>query len=252
MDTLPLVEICGDDDYFPVKYNVFAGKIDTIFVSFDDKAQRARFMDFIEYNPSIDHIKIPLPADILPDNYSVTLYFKGRCSDTTFTVNFTVLYPSSIMEQRWNDVIILKNPAYNGGYDFSYIEWLVNGLPVSAQFNKGSYIYTENSTLQFGSEYRARLIRIGETQQFCSCPLVPIQHFGASEYPRIVSGCCGKIKIYSDEPIVELMLMNILGQTVKSGHYANTEIEINANTGIYIIRLIDSKGQIYIQKVIVQ
>jgi hypothetical protein len=253
MDTLPLMDdICGNLPNFTVKYSVFAGKIDTIFVSFDEKAQEAGFTDIVDYNPSIDHIKIDLPIDIRPDNYSVTLHFYGRCGDTTFTVHFTVLYPSSIMEQRWNDVIILKNPAYNGGYDFSYIEWFVDGMPVNPLFDKGSYIYTENSALQFGSKYRVRLTRLFETQQFCSCPLIPIQHYGASEFPRIVSGCCGKIKVYSDEPIVELWLINMLGQTVKTGHYANTEIEINANAGIYILRLATDKGQIYNQKVIVQ
>ncbi|GHT35151.1 hypothetical protein FACS189434_12510 [Bacteroidia bacterium] len=254
MDTLPLVgDICGDAADFPVRYNVFAGRIDSIFVSFDEKAHNAGFEDFVEHNPSIDNIKIPLPTDIRPDNYSVTLYFDGRCNDTIFTVNFTVLYPSSVMEQRWNDVIILKNPAYNGGYDFYDNKWLVNGFPIEEKFDNGSYIYTENATLQFGSEYRALLTRADEYQRFCSCPLIPIQHFDVYEFPRIVSEM-RRVKVYSNEPIVELSLINILGQTVINNHYANSgnTIEIGADAGIYVIRLATDKGQIYTQKITVQ
>jgi len=251
MDTLPLAEICGDAAYFPIKYNVFAGKIDSIFVYFNEKAHDAGFEDFVVYNPDSSSIKIPLPTAIRPDNYSVTLYFDGRCSDTTFTVNFTVLYPSSVMEQRWNDVIILKNPAYNGGYDFYDNKWLVNWLPINPQFDKGSYIYTENTTLQFGSEYRALLTRMGEYQRICSCPLIPTQHTIVYEFPHIAVRN-GVIGVHSKEPIGELSLINILGQTIIKKHYNNTEIEISANAGIYIIRLVNAKGQIYTQKIIVQ
>jgi len=247
-------EICGDSLNFPVGYNVSAGRIDTVFVSFDEKAHLAGFRDFVERNPNNNSIKIPLPDKIRPDNYSVTLYFDGRCSDTTFTVNFTVLYPSSVMEQRWNDVLVLKNPAYNGGYNFWPYEWLVDGrlLPFNHQFNKGNYIYTENTTLmQFGSEYRIILTREDDLKTFCSCPLIPIQHSDPYEFPRIKSGK-GKINVYSDDPIVELSLFNILGQTVRNGRYANNEIEINADAGFYIIRLATAKGQIYTQKIVVQ
>ncbi|MDR2970379.1 MAG: T9SS type A sorting domain-containing protein [Bacteroidales bacterium] len=250
MDTPTLVrEICGDDGYFPVNYNVETGKIDSIFVYFDEKAKKVRCENFVKHNPNHDSILIPLPKDIRPDNYSVTLYFDGRCGDTTFTVNFTVLYPSSVMEQRWNDVIILKNPAYNGGYNFSYNEWFVDGLPVNPQFDKGNYIYAENTTLQFGSEYRVLLTRTGEYQSFCSCPLLPIKHNNIG-FP-LIQFASGKIKIYSNEPIVELNLMNILGQTIRNGHYNNTEIEINVNSGMYILRLTTDKGQVYTNKIIV-
>ena len=251
MDTPFVGEICGDAGYFPITYNVLAGRIDSIFVAFDEKAHNAGFENFIEHNPTPNSIKIPLPTDIRPDNYSVTLYFDGRCYDTTFTFDFTVLYPSSVMQQRWNDVIILKNSAYNGGYDFYDNKWLVNGLPIDERFDKGTYIYTENTTLRFGSEYRVLLTREGEYQSFCSCPLIPVQHFDVYEFPRIVSAM-GKIKVYSNEPIAELSLINLFGQTVGNGRYAGTEIEINADAGIHIIRLITDKGQIYTQKIIVQ
>ena len=251
MGTPSVGEICGDDAYFPIKYNVATGKIDSIFVTFNEKALIAGFKNFVERNPSKDSIKIPLPKAIRPDNYSVTLYFDGRCSDTTFTVNFTVFYPSSVMEQRWNDVIVLKNAAYNGGYYFSDIQWLANGLPINPLFDKRTYIYTENITLQFGSEYRALLTRAGEYQNFCSCPLIPIQREDIYNFPRVESKM-GKIKIYSNEPIVDLSLITILGQTLIRKQYANTEIEIDADAGMYILRLVTDKGQIHTQKIIVQ
>jgi len=259
-------EICGDDAYFPIEYNVITGKIEKIEVNFDDKAKEAGFVNFVEYYPETNigtnNINIPLPDTVRPDNYSVTLYFEGRCYDTTFTVDFTVLYPSSVMEQRWNDVIILKNPAYNGGYDFSYIEWFVNDNTPIAQkyiYNKDAYIYTEGSTLlqSLGDRYRVCLIRKGEYHQICSCPLELKQHQDRRDYPciddsRIVSGM-GRLKVYSCEPIVEMYLWNIYGQIIQQKHYADAGsiIEVSVNPGIYIIRIINKKNQIYTQKIIV-
>ena len=58
--------------------------------------------------------------------------------------------------------------------------------------------------------------------------------------------------VSSNEPIVKLSVINMFGQTVKQVHYAHTEIEINAEAGVYIIQLATDKGQIFTQKIIVQ
>jgi len=259
MKTLPFEdEICADYDDFPIKYNVLAGKIDTVFITFDKKAQDAGFKDFVKDNSNIDNIKISLPQDIhpdsyvTPDNYSVKLYFKGRCSDTTVIVNFTVLYPSWVMEQRWNDVIVLKNAAYNGGYDFSYYQWLGKDYrPIDKEYIQGNYIYTYPKLLwEVSTEYRVLLKRTGQSQSFCSCPLIFNQKSPIYDYPIFLTSG-GKITVKSKEPIVEWHLFNILGQTLRSGRYANTEIEINVNPGIYIIRLTTNKGETFTNKIIV-
>jgi len=269
MSLSPLDEICGDTTNFPIKYNVDTGKIDSIFVYFGARERERGFEDFVVRNPAPNNksIEIPLPQDVIPDNYSVTLYFEGRCGDATFTVNFTVLYPSSVMEQRWNDVIVLKNPAYNGKYDFSYIEWFVmvagNWESIGKNYDKGTYIYTENTTLmKVGEAYRVCLIKKGEYHKICSCPLFPIQDIAYFVYPRVdsdvsvaVVSCCDKsIKVYSKEPIVEMDLWNVAGQMIQQKRYAevNNMIKIDAEEGFYVIRLTNNKGQIHIQKVIVQ
>jgi len=125
-------------------------------------------------------------------------------------------------------------------------------------YNKGAYIYTDGNTLQsLGDRYSVCLIRKGEYQPFCSCPLKLEQHQDRLDYPCIdntrIESDKGRFKVYSCESIVEMNLWNIYGQIIQQKHYtdAGSTIEVSVNPGIYIIRIINKKNQIYTQKIIV-
>jgi hypothetical protein len=224
------------------------------FEKFGEQAHNAGFRDFTKYNSNNDSIALPLPKNVRPDTYTATLNFDGRCSEKTFTVDFSVLYPASVMEQRWNDVIVLKNPAFNGGYEFYNHWWFVNDQPLREQYNRGNYIYMEHSTLQFGAEYRVRLMRMNEHERIFSCPLIVKEKPHDDEYvfpfPRIqVTELKNAVRISCEEPIVEVQLITMHGQVRTSRQYAHREIDFNVDAGFYILRLTTEKGHSYSQKI---
>jgi hypothetical protein len=50
----------------------------------------------------------------------------------TLVVNKPILY-HPIVEQRWDDVLVVNNnPANNGGYSFTSYKWFRNGIQISA------------------------------------------------------------------------------------------------------------------------
>ena len=45
-------------------------------------------------------------------------------------VMIDVYYPDSVIAQRWNDVLAVRNDAYNGGYEFIAYQWYKNNEPI--------------------------------------------------------------------------------------------------------------------------
>ena len=81
-------------------------------------------------------------------------------------ISLTFLYPSSVLEQRWDDVICVLAGGYNGGYDFTAFQWYKNGLPLDGEI--GYYL---SQPLEDGAEYSALLTEVDGTQ-LMTCPLV--------------------------------------------------------------------------------
>ena len=81
-------------------------------------------------------------------------------------VSIRVYYPSSVMEQRWDDVICVLTHDYNGGYDFVAFQWYKNGEPLT---DENSYYL--HQVLEAGAEYSVLLTDSAGMQQM-SCPLV--------------------------------------------------------------------------------
>jgi hypothetical protein len=171
IEVQPAPEICGDAADFTVQYSAF--DIRSVAVSFDDKMQAAGFVDINKQYTNNQSITIPLPQNIRPDNYSCKIIFESNNGlIKTVPVYFTVLYPSSVIAQKWNDVLVIYNEKYNGGYIFSAFEWWKNGVQISGE--SGSYIYVQ-PTLDFAAEYRARLTRADDGVTLFTCPFAPVK-----------------------------------------------------------------------------
>ena len=134
-------------------------------------------------------LAFPLPPHhtdgtyLRPDNYPFSIVVNGMCGQQlTFADTLHVLYPAGLILQRWNDVLMLQNEHYNGGYTFSRIRWFHDGNEITDSHpdvrigQAGSYIYVtgdDSRTLAFGTPYWAELTRTDDGRTFCTCPLVP-------------------------------------------------------------------------------
>jgi hypothetical protein len=140
-------------------------------------------------------IEIPFPKKAYPDYYTATITLTNTYNncEITYSLILVIFYPSSIMTQKFNDIIAVQNRYYNGGYDIEGYQWYHNNEIMVGE--QGSYIYTKNGTLKIGDEYYVNITRIDGSTMF-SCPLVvgePKQT--VSTYPTVVTEG-GSITIY--------------------------------------------------------
>ncbi|MDR3328222.1 MAG: hypothetical protein LBT04_08975 [Prevotellaceae bacterium] len=255
----PPGEICADDDLILLSYSISDGNLTCYSVTFNSTAIQAGFVNIPCQNPaSSTHIEVlippfPSPQYVRPDNYSMTIEFElldGTIESRTF--DFTVLYPSWIMEQEWNDVVALQNNRYNGGYRFSFYEWYLDDRQLTGENN--SFIYIKNGgTLEMGHEYRALLTREGENSKIFTCPLIPQWHTDVTLYPTIV-GAATRFSIVSKNA-VKVTFYTVTG--IKLSEYQLIDGKENSiyapyATGVYIIVFENKNGMTEAGKIVVK
>ena len=106
-----------------------------------------------------------------PDIYDAVISFdNGVCSPVAVEFKFEILYPSWIIHQKWNDVLMVLNKSYNGGYDFTAFQWYKDGVKIDGA--KQAYLYLPER-LDTASEYYVELTRSDDGKAIRSCALVP-------------------------------------------------------------------------------
>ena len=121
------------------------------------------------------HYEIPISIDpnLYPNVYSGQLLLVDSMPEFSITFPFTVTvrYASSVIAQRWNDVLAIKNTDHNGGFVFDSVQWYVNGLPIEGATDFNYYV-GEGHELQFGAPYAALLTRNDGVKLF-TCDIYP-------------------------------------------------------------------------------
>jgi len=246
---LPLAEICGDNESFDINFDV-SDKIKNISVIFDEKSKQAGFVNIISQNTLMQSITVVLPRNIRPDNYSAKLILDGNELQKELAFNFTVLYPSSIIEQKWNDVLALLNDRYNGGYVFSDYQWYKNGEPIAGAV--GSYFYNNGIDFDFTSEYRAKITRIDDGVSLFTCGVVPVYR-ELTKLVLKVDYANGQIIVNAPQNL-KVTIWNILG--IKISEY---QIEAGQNhipppksSGNYILSFETADGFLQSERIYVK
>lgn len=118
-------------------------------------------------------LPIVLDPNLTPNIYQGSILFEDAKPEFNVTVPFTLslYYSSDVITQRWNDVLAIRNSDYNGGYDFSAVQWFVSGQPIegATTFN---YYAGDNQQLRFGEPYTALLTR-NDGVQLLTCEFIP-------------------------------------------------------------------------------
>lgn len=128
-------------------------------------------------------VPFDLPSNIEPNVYSITLVFKDSISgDIVKDVKLAVLYPSSVIAQRWGDVLAIKNEEL-AGYEFISYQWYKNGqlLP-----NDTLGYHYEEAGLDLTAQYQALLTRATDSVAMLTCPVVPQAFDKTNDMPSLV------------------------------------------------------------------
>ena len=244
-------DICGDDFSFNIDFEELFGIVDYYSLAFDAKALAAGFSD-VTLAPFTNPMIVSLPQNVRPDHYSVNIKLKNTAKyKQEFTIEFTVKYPSSVMAQKWNDVIALYNSTYNGGYDFSAIQWYKNGNMLYGENH--SYLYLENSQFSAGDEYSALLTRSDDGESVFTCPLtVVVRALSTQVYPTMLSA--GETINIISPKTAKVSIYNSLGilsgeQTINAG---NMEITAPNRAGVYFLIVSDVDRVLHKQTIVVK
>ena len=237
-------EICADEPFFVLPYNLYNEHKDFYNITFNALALQQGFQNVDSGKiTNENYLEIALPPGknghdyVLPHHqYSASIFVNnGRCNSLTFDFPIQISYPSRIIEQKWNDVITLLNDRYNGGYHFSHYEWYKNGEKLEGE--NGSYLYIL-PTLDFDAEYRALVTRNEDKEAVFTCPLKPVYRPGMKVYPQLAS---------IDEPIFietqqpgTVFVWNVLGQKIVQESVSENHInKIYLNkTGFFLLEIV--------------
>lgn len=167
--------------------------------------------------PIVDNeFRLPLKGIAAAIYRSTMMFYNSYCGVTEIKVEFTVRYPASIITQRWNDVLAIKNSDNNGGYVFDGVtyQWYADGEPVNGQTR--SVLYAPDSPLNAEALYTV-LITDAAGNAVMSCPF----------QPQTVS--------LADDDISVTFNLSAPGE----------QVPVNAPAADVNVRIFDSVGRVY-------
>lgn len=241
VDTLSYV--CADDEKLFLTFDIAEGVFDSLLITFSTPELR----DTTIYDSSVGSVAIPYADTITPGRYTAQLVFYQFCCGTYSEVrNIELRYRSSIVAQKWNDVLTLLAPEYNGGYRFDSIQWYKNGVALSGETH--SYLYQDLDTT---ADYHVELTR-PDGVVMSTCPIRPVYHEQQTLYPTIVKAS-QVMPVYMEQQAT-VWYFTVSGQlyatfTLPQGY---TSLTAPAQTGVYILKSVNNQGDTQAQVMIVE
>lgn len=246
-----LPTLCADDEQLIIDYSVLKSSYDSLAVRFFSSKPQKAFYNQMIYDTAQTTIVYPYGETILPNHYRVQLEFyqHASCGNQIFDLEFDVQYSSSIIEQKWNDVLALLNSKYNGGYTFTAYQWYKNGRPIDGATK--SYLYQD---LDINSQYSVEVTR-NDGVVMRTCPFQPTVHSDAYQFPTLAQAA-QKVRVRQSgdgNDIVTINIYNMMGQI-----YSTTSITqdggmvtIPSTYGNYIVEIVYQNNEQRSQHLIV-
>ena len=245
IDTVIMYEQCAGSGEQEIEI-LTQGFIDSIALRYSPLALQAGLTDTLMPLSENDLYTIQY-RDVRAGAHEVTAVGLFRNEEVAqYTFALTYLYPNTIFEQRYNDLLAVLTHDYNGGYDFTAFQWYQDNMPLQGETN--SYL---NQQLNFNAEYSVLLTDTNGVQ-LMSCPFIPTNRAEISIYPTIVKPG-EKVNCYTTEGN-KVYIHDSTGQllnklAVKAG---TTEIYMPTTSGIYMLRFESSDHTERTYKIIVQ
>ena len=240
---LEVMDMCADDGVLELMVS-WDGYIDSVGLCFERDSLGAimtGLYDTIVSMPADGYVSIPYSTStfVRAGVYSIRVqgYFHQKLMFEEMAT-FSVLYPSSIMEKRWDDVICILTSGYNGGYDFTAFQWYKDGSPLAGE--TGYYL---NQMLEQGAEYSALLTEVNGTQ-LMTCPLViGGAQLNVSVEPTLVTKqqpvrC--QVSMMAKVWVYDMMGKVLVCNTLQQGE---TYMQMPQRSGIYLLKVVLQTGE---------
>ena len=238
----PLAYACPDEEEMYLFLDITAGVYDSLVITFNTP----ELHDTVIYE-NVDSVLIPYAANIQPGSYTATFtFYQFCCGEYVEQRPIDIHYSRAIVEQKWNDVLTVLAPNYNGGFEFVGFQWYKNGQRMEGETH--SYIYQD---LDFDAEYYVVLTRSDSTS-IATCPITPVYHPQQTPYPTIVPAG-QRIPMYMERSAT-IWYFTISGQlysTFEMPQGYGSLLTPNQK-GAYILKSIDAEGQTKAQVILVE
>lgn len=227
--------VCADEKMALFRFSHYE-PIHSVHFLFDGKGHYAGLRDTLVDLPSDGIITLPCKPRVGTCEAHVELLVHGQ-NVATLHAEITVLFPSSVMEQRWNDMVVVLTHDYNGGYDFTAFQWYENGNLLPGETK--SYLYRP---LLIGGEYSAMLTEADGTQMM-TCAMTATAKTDISLYPTIA---VPKQEIHCFvQGQAEIVLYDNIGRIVLHHYLDSGEnlVQAPAGTGLYTVSIRELTSQ---------
>lgn len=251
VDVAQLPTLCADDGQLVIDYAVLHSRYDSLAIRFTSTTPQDVFYNQVIYDTLQTQVVYPFDVTTLPNKYHVQLEFYQHqsCGNQIFDLDFELQYRSSLIEQKWNDVLAILNDKYNGSYTFTSYQWYKNGMPLVGETNP--YLY---QSLDVDADYSVMLTRPDGTS-VRTCPFRPTLRVDKYPFPTLAAK--GQLlpvrRSASGVSIVSVRIFTMMGVLYSSTAISNGEgiVEVPVLEGNYLVELIDADGNTTTQHLIV-
>jgi hypothetical protein len=238
-------EQCADDPMIEFEMHNHAS-FKYFYLRWDESAHAQQLHDTIVevFN---DYISIPNTARAGVYNVEISALV-NKTQYVTQSNTITLLYPSSVLDQHWDDFIGVLTHDYNGGYDFVSFQWYKNNEPIPGE--NRSYIAT---SLEMGASYSA-LLEDANGVKLMTCPIIATHKEELSLYPSLLSPR-QTMHLHSSH-YATILFYTLNGDLIFSTEEEAGEILLQApeRGGLYIVQVIyhNNQNQVLTRKITVR
>ena len=226
--------VCADEPAIHIPFAITQGAADAYSMTF---VPERLFANKPSGEVPLGEIVLPLPEDVIPLQTTAQIVFYDSAGvDWQKRILLEVCYPDSVITQRWNDVLAVRNNGYNGGYNFTAWQWYKNGQPLPGA--TGHYLY-EPQGLDLSAEYAVLLTRLEDGAAVMSCPVVPQYFDAARNIPTLVDRSAA---VAVQNNVQEAVWIDAVGNRLQGGAVRGGYTQAPALPGIYILTLTDDKA----------
>ena len=247
-----LYSACFGDSSFPFSFRFTQGRTDHYALHFDNPI----FSDIAvgDISESANTIDISIPTDAIPDIYTGIITFLDTLGkDVIVPFTLELRYSTTVLTQRWNDLLSVRNADYNGGYDFVEYQWYKNGEPLQGETR--SYYYAQGG-LDMDAEYAAELLRVADGVRLMTCAFVP-QPVSANEVPDIPTlvergQAVSFVSAHKALNTATAQWFNMFGTIVANQQITDGNgLVAPTQAGVYILRIFNNEGYSVVNMIVV-
>lgn len=240
-----VVSVCASDDNLIIPFVEESGKLLQFDINFTDEAMADVSAQGL--SPENGAMVIPMAEGVKPNRYKATLSFgELACGGDDIEFFVDVYYPESVIAQRWNDVLAVRNNEYNGGYDFVAYQWYKNNELIDGATS--SILYQD---LDFDAEYSVLLTREDGVKEM-TCALKPIRFDDSKESIVVFSSNSSSQVVVKASESAHVRVWSTMGVLI--GEYPIDKGEnafvLDRQVGVYLLEFVFEDGSHIVERIV--